>query len=153
VTTPSDSAGPVSALRIGTDERTAAIRCLDEHLSAGRLDADEYADRMARASLARTRGEIEPLFLDLPAPHPFQPPTGAQPWPESGALSAPWWRRAGHSDWSRAVLAGIVALLISLILGLTTVAVAVASHDFGFGRPVGPYHHQAPWAPGGDSSR
>lgn len=143
MTTPSPfSSGPVSALRIGTVERTAAIRCLDEHLSAGRIDADEYADRMATASLARTRGEIEPLFLDLPAPHPFQPPTAALRWHESGPLSAPWWRLAGLSDWSRAVLAAVVALLISLILGLTTVAVAAASHDFGSGRPAGPAYHQ-----------
>jgi hypothetical protein len=40
------------------------------------------------------------------------------------------------------VLAAVVALLISLILGLTTVAVAAASHDFGSSRPAGPAYHQ-----------
>jgi hypothetical protein len=154
VTTPSDfPSAPVPALRIGNQERTAAIRCLDEHLSAGRLDADEYADRITTASLARTRGDIEPLFLDLPVPHPFQPATIALPWQDPDVIGEPRWRWSTLNDWSRAVLAGIVALLISIILGLTTVAVAVAVHEFGSAGSVGPYQHQAPRVPGGDSGR
>ena len=153
MTTPSAlPSGPGAALRIGHDERTAAIRCLDEHLSAGRLDAEEYADRIAAASLARTRGDIEPLFLDLPAPHPFQPTTATVPRNDADPAGAPWWRWSELSDWSRAVVAGMAALLISIILGLTAVAVAAASHEFGAGRPAGSYQHQL-WAPGGDSSR
>ena len=30
---------------------------------------DEYGQRYAQASMARTRGELEPLFTDLPEPH------------------------------------------------------------------------------------
>jgi len=142
VSTPSDGpAAPVAALRIGNDERSAAMRCLDEHLSAGRLDAEEYADRFTAASLARTRGEIEPLFLDLPAPHPFQPAAAALPRRDPDPLSSRWRSSAG-GDWSRAVLAGIVALLISIVLGLTTVAVAAAVHQFGSGRPPGQYQQR-----------
>jgi hypothetical protein len=58
------------ALRIGTKEREAAGRALDAHLQAGRLDAEEYGERYARAMSARTREDLRPLFADLPAPHP-----------------------------------------------------------------------------------
>jgi hypothetical protein len=61
-------AGP-GPLRIGHQEREAAARALDEHLNAGRLDADEYGDRYAKAMLARTSEDLRVLFLDLPQPH------------------------------------------------------------------------------------
>ena len=60
-----EPAGP-AGIRIGTAERDAAIQALGEHMSAGRLDADEYGDRVAAASAARYRSDLEPLFADLP---------------------------------------------------------------------------------------
>ncbi len=69
--------------RIGNDERAAAISALDEHMSAGRLDPDEYGQRVGQASVARTREGLDELFTDLPAPHPFgAPPPNA--WPKPG---------------------------------------------------------------------
>ena len=56
--------------RIGTSEREAARQALITHLEAGRLDADEYAERAAQVSTARTAADLEPLFADLPAPRP-----------------------------------------------------------------------------------
>lgn len=57
-------------LRIGTAERTAAMTALDEHLAAGRLGVEEYADRSAVAANATVAAELAALFTDLPAPHP-----------------------------------------------------------------------------------
>jgi hypothetical protein len=57
-------------LRIGTTERTAAMKALDEHLNAGRLGVEEYADRSAVAASATVASELRALFTDLPAPHP-----------------------------------------------------------------------------------
>lgn len=34
------------------------------------MDVDEYGDRSARVTAAKTRGELLALFGDLPAPHP-----------------------------------------------------------------------------------
>ncbi len=72
-------------IRIGDDERTAAMQALDAHLSAGRLDPDEYGDRVAKVSAARTREDLEVLFVDLPEPHPLSgrslTTTGAPPVP------------------------------------------------------------------------
>lgn len=86
---------PSPSLRIGNVERDAAIKALDEHLNAGRLDAEEYGQRVAQASVARTREGIDELFTDLPAPHPF-PPT-------SPTWEAPRWRGAGPDGGTRAV--------------------------------------------------
>lgn len=57
-------------VRIGTREREAALTALGEHLTAGRLDLDEYGERSALATHAQTRGDLTALFADLPAPHP-----------------------------------------------------------------------------------
>lgn len=67
-----------SQIRIGDTERESALAALGEHMSAGRLDVDEYGDRTARVSTAKTRGELSALFGDLPQPHPS---FGAAPQP------------------------------------------------------------------------
>lgn len=57
-------------IRISNTERDAAVTALGEHLSTGRLEMSEYEERCGQAAVARTRGELEALFTDLPAPHP-----------------------------------------------------------------------------------
>jgi hypothetical protein len=57
-------------IRISNAERDEAISTLGVHMSTGRLELDEYEERCSRAASARTRGELEALFGDLPAPHP-----------------------------------------------------------------------------------
>jgi hypothetical protein len=57
-------------IRIGTAEREKAAAVLGEHFSAGRLDTDEFDQRVREAYLARTAGDLAPLFTDLPAPTP-----------------------------------------------------------------------------------
>jgi hypothetical protein len=68
--TEGDGAADAVPLRIGTTERTAAMKALDEHLAAGRLGVEEYADRSAVAAGATVASELRALFTDLPAPHP-----------------------------------------------------------------------------------
>jgi hypothetical protein len=60
----------VGAMRIGDTERTSALDALAEHLTAGRITLDEYGERSARATVAKTVGELVELFDDLPEPHP-----------------------------------------------------------------------------------
>jgi hypothetical protein len=57
-------------IRISNDERDEAVTTLGVHMSTGRLELAEYEDRCGQAIAARTRGELEALFVDLPAPHP-----------------------------------------------------------------------------------
>jgi len=57
-------------MRIGDTEREQALAALGEHMSAGRLTIDEYGERSAKVTAARTRGELLELFTDLPDPKP-----------------------------------------------------------------------------------
>lgn len=43
---------------------------LGEHMSAGRIDVEEYGERSAKITTAKTRGELLALFHDLPDPRP-----------------------------------------------------------------------------------
>jgi hypothetical protein len=70
-------------LRIGDAERDAAVTALGEHFAAGRIDAQEYEDRSSAAWAARSAGALEPLFEDLPAPHPHTPAVGPPTRPEA----------------------------------------------------------------------
>ncbi|MBP2325588.1 hypothetical protein JOF56_005973 [Kibdelosporangium banguiense] len=59
-----------AGIRISDTKRDEAISTLGKHMSTGRLELSEYEERCGRAATARTRGELEALFEDLPAPHP-----------------------------------------------------------------------------------
>ncbi len=95
-------------VRIGNAEREAATAELGRHLEAGRLDPDEYADRVTRASAARTQGELDPLFSDLPRPGAKVPIT------QSGELAD-----ARHSELATRLWAvsGTSAVVIYMIIG------------------------------------
>lgn len=60
-------------LRIGDAEREAAADRLTEHYAAGRLTLEEHAERLDRTWAARTRGELAPVFSDLPGGSPLDP--------------------------------------------------------------------------------
>jgi hypothetical protein len=57
-------------IRVSNHERDEAVSTLGVHLSTGRLELAEYEERCGQAVMARTRGELEALFTDLPEPHP-----------------------------------------------------------------------------------
>jgi hypothetical protein len=59
-----------SEIRISDSEREDALGKLNEHMTAGRLDIDEYGERSAKIVTAKTRGELLSLFGDLPEPKP-----------------------------------------------------------------------------------
>ncbi|MDX8142822.1 DUF1707 domain-containing protein [Lentzea sp. BCCO 10_0061] len=61
---------PSRDIRIGDTERQQALQVLGEHMSAGRIDINEYGDRSAKITTAKTRGELMALFYDLPDPRP-----------------------------------------------------------------------------------
>ncbi len=67
---------PSRDIRIGDTERSQALQVLGEHMSAGRIDVNEYGERSAKITTAKTRGELLALFYDLPDPRPqFATPT------------------------------------------------------------------------------
>ncbi len=103
-------------MRVGDVERNSAITALGEHMTAGRLDIDEYGKRSAQANAARTVADLRSLFTDLPAPHPVLPGVRPAPLPRSpgvglapatGSAVAP----VGQPEMSKAqkVAAGLAA--------------------------------------------
>jgi hypothetical protein len=113
-----------SPLRIGNAERTAAMKALDEHLAAGRLGVEEYADRSAAAANAVVAADLADLFTDLPEPHPqlpgarpAPPPTAPLPvTPPPGEVAPP--ARSGLETWGPRI--GAVAPIVAVALFLLT---------------------------------
>ena len=104
-----------SGIRIGNEERDAAIKALDEHMSAGRLDPDEYGQRVAEASVARTREDLKPLFADLPEPHPFAapPPRRKGPGPVADGVLR---RYGGQSPAVRLAMLVLAVAAVAIVL-------------------------------------
>jgi hypothetical protein len=61
---------PSPQLRISDQNRESALTALGEHMTAGRIDINEYGERSAKITAAKTRGEVAEVFVDLPEPHP-----------------------------------------------------------------------------------
>jgi hypothetical protein len=57
------------SIRLSDAEREAVAADLGEHFAQGRLTADEHAERLEQVWAAKTRGEIAPIFRDLPSPY------------------------------------------------------------------------------------
>jgi uncharacterized protein DUF1707 len=55
-------------LRVSDTEREQAAAALGDHYVAGRLSAEEHAERVDAVWSARTRGDLADLFRDLPVP-------------------------------------------------------------------------------------
>lgn len=57
---------PSQGLRVGDAERDAAVELINRHFAAGRLTALEREERTEMALTARTVGDLDVLFADLP---------------------------------------------------------------------------------------
>jgi hypothetical protein len=99
-------------LRISDAERELAAAELGEHYAQGRLTTEEHAERLDRIWAARTRGELAPIFRDLPGRYgPADPaPHREVRRPASWAPGPPF--RGGIPGPVFAVLAVLVALTI-----------------------------------------
>jgi hypothetical protein len=120
------------SIRVGHAEREQAVTALGDHFAQGRLEPDEFEQRMAAAYAARTAADLDRLFDDLPRPAPppqpvvALPPTGPQygpgyPVPMPGPdVYAPYGREPitgqPYSDKSK-VLAGLLQLLLPVGVG------------------------------------
>ncbi len=58
--------GPVPAIRASDRERDAAVQRLQGAFAEGRIDDQEFDDRMRSALVARTRAELDQVLADLP---------------------------------------------------------------------------------------
>ncbi|GAA5181736.1 hypothetical protein GCM10023322_17100 [Rugosimonospora acidiphila] len=74
-----------SRQRASDEDRQRVVRALERHTAAGRLDLDEYAERVDRVLAARTHGELAEVTTDLPA-DPRPEPGDAAAGPRVGQL-------------------------------------------------------------------
>ena len=96
-------------LRVSDAERNAVVERLSAHSSEGRLDQAEFDERVSRAMSAKTRGDLDGLFDDLPDPEP----AGA---PGKGGPADPYRMRRRHGSPVRPLL--FVALVIALAVAV-----------------------------------
>ncbi|WP_152362565.1 DUF1707 SHOCT-like domain-containing protein [Microlunatus speluncae] len=66
-------------LRVGHSERDAAAEALRDAAADGRITLEELDERLERALLARTYGELDALFEDLQTASPAVSPAPASP--------------------------------------------------------------------------
>ncbi len=148
-------------MRVSDADREAAAAELREHFASGRLNQDELNDRLETAFSARTRGDLNALFADLPssghgwasadAPGgrvpgslgqsgPFGPrgPFGqGGPFGPGGPGADSGWR-AGGSGWraSAGRTIGRFAVMSVMIWALFIVGI-LGIFGIGTGRPIG----------------
>ena len=77
-------------MRVSDAERDAAAAELREHFASGRLNQDELDERLASVFAARTRGDLNALFTDLPSSGHGSPKAETPGWGQ--------WTRPGASD-------------------------------------------------------
>ncbi|CDR09494.1 predicted protein [Streptomyces iranensis] len=90
-------------MRASDAERERIAEVLREAVAEGRLDMEEFDERLGAAYAARTHGQLEPLVRDLPVPG------SAAPAPPSPADRTGWAERIGGiptSKWAVAIMGG-----------------------------------------------
>jgi hypothetical protein len=143
--------------RVSDAERQSALDALGEHLSSGRLDVDEYGDRSAKITTAKTRDELSAVFSDLPEPRPkFGAAPGNQPatqQPQQVPAKPPPSRAALERVFGALVpLSAIIALFLFftvlkvfwvflLPVAVTIIGGAILGDDWQHGRNHRRYRH------------
>lgn len=114
--------------RIGFDERDEATRRLSEHHAAGRLEIDEFEERVDLALKARTIGDLIDIFHDLPDEdwmiQPDEPAAAVAPRPSEGRTvtqEVP----VGDSHAGYLIMLLWVVALLSWMAGITDLALAM----------------------------
>ncbi len=78
-----------ASIRLSNTEREQAVAALQNHAHDGRLSEAELATRSATARAAVTRGDLAPLFADLPGALPGSSATGTFSPPNATTSSEP----------------------------------------------------------------
>lgn len=101
------------SMRVSDAERAEVADLLSRHYSDGRLDKQEFDERVARAMSAKTRGDLNGLFDDLPDLGDPAGPEGRDDGESPGGLAAgPY--RVGRRSRGRAHPVLIVAAAVLL---------------------------------------
>jgi len=90
-------------MRVSHAERTDVADRLSKHYGDGRLDEEEFNERLDRAMKAKTQSDLDGLFDDLPEPElprpvarPTAPPAPAPAPPSASRSAGGGTRRSGR---------------------------------------------------------
>jgi Domain of unknown function (DUF1707) len=86
---PADQPPSFGQMRCSTADRERAIDVLKAAFAEGRLDMDEYADRVGKAHASRTYGDLAALTADLPVGPLGTLPAAPAPVTPGPAVAAP----------------------------------------------------------------
>ncbi|HEX4833770.1 MAG TPA: DUF1707 domain-containing protein [Trebonia sp.] len=116
---------PNPAMRVSDAERAEVADRLARHYGDGRLDKAEFDERVSRAMAAKTAGDFEGLFDDLPdlGGAPSDPPPGQAASTPPGPGMPPWAMGApGYPARPRPRGFVRIALLAVLIIAVANVS-------------------------------
>jgi len=147
------------SLRASDHDREAIGDFLRRQHVAGRLDADEYADRYGRCLEAKTYAQLDGLITDLPfdGRAAYQP--GPAAWADGAWVTRRW--RAGRRLWRVPVFAWVILFLALAVGGHVWLWLAFPLFFFFVLRPLiwrsawraagpGPgWGQRGPWGPWG----
>jgi Domain of unknown function (DUF1707) len=119
-------------LRVGDRERHEAVTALGDHFAVGRLDQQEFDERVQAAYAARTRVDLRRLFVDLPEPAPFRPTPQRTPAVASAPGGRPW--RAPAFVFPLLPLLFVALIVVSVITGVPVFPLFFLWIWFGAGR-------------------
>jgi hypothetical protein len=113
---------PGGPIRIGDSEREDAVKRLGEHYEAGRLSAEEHAERIDQALQAKTQDDLNTLFADLPGAYQsgaYQSSahqSGARAAGPGGSKRPEWAARGpfGKSPFPLLIALGVIGVLVSI---------------------------------------
>lgn len=111
-----------SAMRAASADRERTVDVLKAAFAEGRLNPEEYDQRMGAAYESRTYGELEALVADLPAgPFPF---SATRP-----AVSGPVWQAPPSTPTNSMAVASMILGLAELpTLGVTAIPAIICGH-------------------------
>ena len=130
-------------MRVSDAEREAAAAELQEHFASGRLNQDELNDRLSAAFAAKTRGDLNAVFTDLPSSGRGWAGAGAPggrtsgPGGQFGSDSSSGWQERGNT-WRAPAAGGIGRLVLASAAIWVLFAVGILGiFGIGTGRPFG----------------
>jgi hypothetical protein len=130
------------SIRLSDAEREAAAADLGEHFAQGRLTVDEHAERLEQVWSAKTRGEIAPIFRDLPSPYSSSLP-GLAPQGSGSEREDRFWH-SGPRPFRRGVPTPLLVVLAVLIVATVLTHLPLIVIGFGvFWFVV--LRHRHPW--------
>ncbi len=117
-------------MRVGDADREAMADILRQHYAAGRLDSQEFEERIGRCLAAKTFGDFDGLFDDLPPLTPPAPEPGQGPWQGHGPWQGPQHPYPQHPTHGYGPPPWRPVYIIPIILGIIVLGALTHGHLF-----------------------